>query len=417
MEKITKNFSSMILQKTEGIETGKAGLIWIYHSMKEFGLKKIIENKFRVKKSNNQISEYEKIMSVALMLINGGNAIEDIEVLRADKGLIKGLGIKKIITGDTILNFFNIKKTGEKIKSINEELAVKAMKKTKADNFIYDNDATYFNSKKKCANYSYKKEKQMSGLLGFLPKLGGICITADYRKGNISPSEGIIEQLKQAVKLARKAGKVIGIFRSDSAAHKYEIIKYCRDKAIKFYISIRKNKGIQEIIKSIAKKEWKTVKNQVGKEYVESIHVTNDITIRILILRWRKTETQLNLFEDNEYNYHVIGTNDEEIEAKEWLEFHNGRMGSENYNKELKNGLAIEYMPSHDFNKNKAYFMINILAYNIIQIMKYFYLDNKENWNIKTLQNKFINNCCKFIRHARKVVCKIINVTDEATRK
>ena len=134
--------------------------------------------------------------------------------------------------------------------------------------------------------------------------------------------------------------------------------------------------------------------------------------MRMLVLRW--LNPQPDLFESEKYCYHAIGTNDSETEAMAWLEFHNGRMNSENYNKELKDGLNAGYAPSHDFHVDRFYFLLNVLAYNVLQVMKLFYLGEEvKTWTVKTLRYWFIQVCGKIVRTGRKYYCKIINATED----
>ncbi|MBU4304250.1 MAG: hypothetical protein KJ893_01275 [Candidatus Omnitrophica bacterium] len=58
-----------------------------------------------------------------------------------------------------------VKKNNGITRKGNEEIMIKAMKKTEVKEFTYDNDATYFDSGKESATYSYQKKKQFSGLL------------------------------------------------------------------------------------------------------------------------------------------------------------------------------------------------------------------------------------------------------------
>ena len=129
-------------------------------------------------------------------------------------------------------------------------------------------------------------------------------------------------------------------------------------------------------------------------------------------MRW--TNPDVTWFDESPYCYHAIGTNNSEIAPMEWLGVHNGRMNSENYNKEVKSGFNCEYTPSHDFEMNRSYFMLGILAYNAVQIMKLFYLGDKaKKWTIKTMRYHFINVCGKIIKTGRRYICKIINVTND----
>lgn len=136
-------------------------------------------------------------------------------------------------------------------------------------------------------------------------------------------------------------------------------------------------------------------------------------SIRILILRWKNPDPTL--FDKSPYCYHVMATNNNEIEPMEWLEVHNGRMGTiEHSNKEIKIVLGCDYAPSHDFEKNRGYFLLGVMAYNMAQIMKLFYLGEEAvSWTIKSLRYRFIYVCGQIIKSWRKFCCKIINVTHE----
>jgi hypothetical protein len=254
-------------------------------------------------------------------------------------------------------------------------------------------------------------------MLGFIVELG-ICNTMDFRPGNVSPQTGVLNQLRKAVKQAKAAGKRISRTRFDSAGHQNKVFEYCEEEKIRYFISLDKNAAVLECIHAIKPKVWKELKKsgevlERKVEWAETVYVTNKgSAMRILILRWLNPDPDL--FEQERYCYHVIGTNDNEIEAMAWLAFHNGRMNSENYNKELKEGLNAGYAPSHDFDTDRFYFLLNVLAYNVLQVMKLFYLGTEaRTWTVKTLRYWFIEVCGKIIRTGRKYYCKIINVTDE----
>ena len=412
---IAEKLYQVTLKKVEGKkETAKMGLVWMGHCLKDYGIDKIID-RYKPKKANKQIKVSEKILAGVLSIISGAERIEDIENIRADKGLINNLGLKKIISPDTLREYIKVKRNNGITRKSNEDIMIKAMKKTEVKEFTYDNDATYFNSEKKSAAYSYQKKKQFSGLLGFIAELG-LCNTVDFRRGNISPQTGILNQLRKAVKQAKMAGKKIKRFRSDSAAHKNAIFRECDKKKIEYYISLDKNTAVVESIKALTEKHWKELpkekEDDKSVEWAETVYVTGaGIGMRMMVLRWKNPN--LDLFDKSVYCYHAIGTNNNDIEPLEWLRFHNGRMNSENYNKEVKNGFNCDYTPSHGFEMNRGYFLLGILAYNLVQIMKLFYLEKAAiKWTIKTLRYKFINVCGKIIKTGRRYFCNIINVTD-----
>ena len=411
--------SQVTLKKSDEDVTGRMGIGWIRHSMEHFGLEEMIDRRCPMEGvSNREISASRKVMAGALSIIAGAQRIEDLEVLRADKGLLHGLGWKSMISPDTLREYLKVRRNGGRLRKINDEFSVKMMRESVVREFTFDNDATYFDSEKDSAEYSYQLRRQYSGLLGFIAELK-ICNTVDFRPGNISPATGILNQLRKAAAQAKSAGKRIARFRSDSAAHQGGIFEFCERESIRYFISLDKNAAVMECIRALKAGMWRSVEDPDGSlerktEWAESVYVTNkESAMRMLVLRWLNPKPDL--FEPEKYCYHAIGTNDNEIEAMAWLEFHNGRMGSEQFNGELKEGLNASYTPSHDFEMDRGYFLLNVLAYNILQCMKLFYLGSEAGkWTVKTLRYWFVDVCGKIVRSGRKYYCKILNATPRA---
>ena len=321
------------------------------------------------------------------------------------------------MSADTYLNMIKDKRSNGKLRGINNKIIIKALKGLEEEELTYDNDATYFDSEKDSAEYSYQKSKQFSGLIGCIAELGMIN-TVDFRRGKVSPQTGIMNQLKKAVGQAKAAGKRIGRFRNDSVAYRSDVMTYCTIQGIYYFISADQDEAVRRTIQKIKASEWwmledKYAKNE-GTKWAETKHVmSKGFTVRMLVLRWENPDPDL--FESSPYCYHAIVTNDVEIEPMEWLKVHNGRMGTiEHSHEEIKNALGCDYAPSHEFEKNRGYFLIGILAYNMVEILKRFYMGlSTIKWKIKTIRYRFIHVCGKIVKSGRRFCCKIINVTDE----
>jgi hypothetical protein len=416
--KIAKNLYKVTLKKGEEAVTGRMGLGWMAESLRHFGLKKMVADEHGgIKRSNREKEAYEKILTGVMMMTSGGERLEDVENLRADKGLLESLGWDEMICADTMINFIECRRNNAKNRCVNDGLAVKAMKLTKEEEFTFDSDATYIDSGKDSAQYSYQGRKQMSGLLGCIAELG-IINTVDYRRGNASPQVGILNQLRKTCRQAREAGKRVKRFRSDSAGHQDTIFTYCDINEIEYYVSLDKNEGVMKAVKKLKAFDWKTMYGRYKERFdtqwaVTEYVVSKGYRVRILILRWQNPDPTL--FDESPYCYHVMGTNNWDVDPMEWLEIHNGRMGTiEQSHKELKTGFGCDYTPSHDFEKNRGYFLLGVLAHNMVQIMKLFYLGpDAVKWTIKTMRYQFINVCGKIVRSGRRFYCKIINVTRE----
>jgi hypothetical protein len=410
------NLCKVELKKSKEVVTGKMGLSWLTHAMKDFGIETMISDEY-VAGSNREIGYFQKIMAAVMTRVAGGDRVEDVENLRVDRGLLESLGWNTIMSADTYLNLINDKRSNAKLRRVNTELVIKALRGLEEIDLTYDNDATYFDSDKRSAAYSYQKSKQFSGLIGCIAELGMIN-TIDFRRGNVSPQSGIVNQLKKATTQAKTVGKKIKKFRSDSAAYRMDVMRYCDVEEIKYFISADKDKAVRKTIEKIKVSQWwvltgEYAKNE-GTEWAEIRHVmSKGFTIRMLVLRWKNPDPDL--FDKSPYCYHAIVTNDFEIKAMDWLKVHNGRMGTiEHSHDEIKGQLGCAYAPSHEFEKNRGYFLIGILAFNMLAILKRFYIGSSTiNWKIKTLRYQFINVCGKIVKSGRKFFCKIINVTDE----
>ena len=410
------NLSKVELKMSKDAVTGKMGVAWLTHGMKAFGVEKIISDGYK-KKSNREADRFKKVMSAIMTRVAGGERVEDIENLRVDKGLLESLGWDEMMNPDTYLNLINDKRSNARLRSENTEMIIRALKKLEEQELTYDNDAVYFDSEKDSASYSYQNRKQFSGLIGGFEELAMIN-TVDFRRGNVSPQTGILNQLKKATAQAKRAEKVLSCFRSDSAAYQMKIMTYCDKNKIRYFISGDKDKAVKERIERIKASEWKMLEDKYAKnidtKWAETRHkMSKGFTIRMMVLRWPNPDPDL--FDASPYCYHVIVTNDFEISPMAWLKKHNGRMGTiEHSNDEIKNGLGCDYAPSHEFEKNRGYFLIGVLAYNMLEILKKFYLGvSTIKWRVKKLRFQFINVCGKITKSGRKFSCSIINVTNE----
>ncbi len=208
------------------------------------------------------------------------------------------------------------------------------------------------------------------------------------------------------------------MIRLDSAGHNNNIFNFCNEKGIDFYITLAKNAAIKETIAHLSEAQWiklnKKYNDNKAREYAEFIYASNDENckaMRAVVIRWRN-QKQLELFK-NEYCYHVMGANNLEQSSEQILEIHAGRMGSENYNKELKEGYNIEWMPSNDFTKNTNYFYLGIIAFNCVEFVKRFFIGKEVvSYQIKKFCHWFIKTSGKLIKTGRRYFFQVITATD-----
>jgi len=393
--------------------TPYAGLGIYGELYKGIGLDKIIGKYFPVPGSGRGFEANKYIYPLVLMFIGGGKYIDDIEKIAADESLKKICKIEEVPTTTAYGDW--IKRNQEKrehLRQINNVLSKRVVKKAKQEGFTLDIDASGIEAQKRHALHTYLGYKGYMPMLGFIPELDW-CIGYEFREGNIPPATENYEFTKTQVELVKESGKRILRFRSDSAAYQYELINYLEKEGIKYTITVVKDVSVKKSIVRIQDEEWNELRDEkgqpTGREYAEFIHSMEETekAFRVIVLRWGNPKYDL-FGEESEYCYHGIATNylEEEKTAQEVIKWHNGRGNSENYNKEVKAGFNMEYMPSGDFDGNAVWFGIGILAYNLFIISKLYLFPN--GWlKKKILRWQFIQMSGKVLEGARYIKLRI----------
>ncbi|MFH1258837.1 MAG: IS1380 family transposase, partial [Elusimicrobiota bacterium] len=391
--------------------TPYAGLALYEEMYKSLRMDQEVERLFSAPGSGRGYKANEYIEPLILMFIGGGKYMEDVRKIDVDEGLKQICKIGKVPSSDALRAWLareTVKKiTGLKI--LNDNLNRRLLKKAKDTEFTLDIDATGIVGEKLLAAYTYEGDKGYMPILGFVPELD-ICIGYEFREGNVSPSTRNCEFARGIIEFVDSTGKAIKFFRSDSAAYNSEVFNYLNGRGVRYGITVDKDSAVKEVIEMI--KDWKVLKDKdgraTGREYAESVHSMNrtDHSFRIVVQRWPNPDQDL--FEKrNEYCYHGIAANFsiEEKSSEEIISWHNGRSNSENYNKEVKLGFNLEYMPSGNFAANAVWFGIGILAYNLFIASKIF-LFPKE-WakkTIRTIRWQFIQIAGRIIKHAHELI-------------
>ncbi|MEW6042189.1 MAG: IS1380 family transposase [Elusimicrobiota bacterium] len=306
------------------------------------------------------------------------------------------------------------------LKTINDNLTDGLIKRAMKKELTLDIDAMEIEAEKYYAEYTYNGNKGYMPLLGFIPELD-ICCGYEFRAGNVPPQEGNYEFTKDIIEKIKRARKKIKQFRSDSAAYQAKLMNYLNAEGTKYTITADQDEAVKEMIKTVDETNWKPVTNRDGlntdREYAQTLHTMNrsDHAFRLVIQRWKNPEQDL-YEKTQEYYYHVIATNylDQEKSAQEVIWHHNSRSNSENYNKELKCGFNLDYVPCGELGANAVWFGIGILAYNLFVMSKIYLFP--ESWlkkTIGTIRWQFIQMAGKIVNRARYMIVKVCGILME----
>lgn len=423
---MTKNVLNFKLEYDEKEKvTPRAGL-GIYGEMyKALGVDKDVDGALPEPGSGAGFESNVYVQQRVMTFIGGGKYIEDVKYLGADEGLLEACKVKKV-SGSDAEGKWLIRKSREKIlglHQVHDNLSIKVIKKSKEEGYTLDIDAMEIVAEKESAELTYKFNKGYMPMLGFIPELDW-CIDYDFREGDVPPNAKNYEFAKEVIEKVEEFGRTIVRFRSDSAAYVAELFNYLNLKGIKYTITVDQDVSIKEAISNISESDWKPYITKEGeatdREYVEIIHTMNkgDHPFRVIILRWKNPKAaQPDLFEKvSEYCYHGIATNydAEEKDSMEVVWWHNGRSNSENYNKEIKNGFNLDYVPSGDFGANAVWFGIGMLAYNLFIASKLFLFPLS--WakkTIRTVRWQFIQMAARVIRRSRRLILRLCSTIRE----
>lgn len=396
------------LERTDEMITPRSGLAMFGEVVRTLGVAGKIGAAFPRPGSNRGYQAWAYIEPLLLMLAGGGRHIEDLREIRDDAALRALVGLRRMPSPSTFGDW--LVRAGARggmaaLRAVEEELAQAIWTRTGTADYTLDIDATVIEAEKKAAEMTYKGHRGYQPQLGYLAE-DGLCLTHEFRAGNVPAQSGMLRFLKRCRRLCPKIKR----FRSDSAAYQAKVVNWCQAKDWGFTITADQDVAVKEVIKTV--RDWTVLVDQDGqptdREVGTAIHVMKEVRepFRLVIQRWR--EPQLSLFEPQGYRHYVIATNRDELSASEVVSFHNHRGQVENSIKELKLGFGMEQMTSGDFRANAVWFALGVLASNLVQGMKCLFLD--PDWKTKTvatLRWQLIQVAGRLVRHGRSLILRL----------
>jgi hypothetical protein len=118
--------------------------------------------------------------------------------------------------------------------------------------------------------------------------------------------------------------------------------------------------------------EWKTVEINF-KEYqvanLPFIQFFEDCKYRLVVMREKSTDPQLDLFSGDNFIYRCILTNDHESSEKEVIEYYNQRGSAEKNFDIMNNDFGWKHLPCSDMEYNTVYLIMTAIIKNFYQYM------------------------------------------------
>jgi hypothetical protein len=295
--------------------TALAGLPIYLELAKTVGLQKAIDDNLQIRKDSQGWTDSQFVLPLILLNIAGGDCVEDINYLEADKGFCKiyrkserhRLPKKERKKLDQrfrkkrsrifpspsaifrYLGFFHDEKQEHlrqekkafipqpnaflKVLSIiNQKLAGFKGNQSIDDTATLDMDATLIETNKESALFSYKGYKAYQPLNTWWFEQGTVLHT-EFRDGNVPAGYQQLRVLKDALDCLPKEVEKVRL-RSDTAGYQHEVLEYCakakneRFGVIEFAIGCDVTKEFKKAVSEIQESEWKPFyKTMDGHKY------------------------------------------------------------------------------------------------------------------------------------------------------
>ena len=212
----------------------------------------------------------------------------------------------------------------------------------------------------------------------------GDCLGAKLRPGNVHSADDALEFVKPILKRYRPWFKLFWL-RGDAAFAKPEIYEYCEEQRITFFIRLPANDNLDKLVAP-------HLNRPVGRPPKSGIQI-KVVDLQYQAKSWHKPRRVVAKIEWHRGGLfpriNFVVTNSR-LSATKVVKVYNGRGDVENRIKEGKNTLRWDKTSCQRFESNQARLKMGVLAYNLLHMIRQFYVWGEEvklsmDWLIKRL--------------------------------
>lgn len=414
----------MKIQKTLSNVSPFAGISFVDQSFNKCGLSQLIDNELGQRVKTIGYSYSEIIRNLTNVFLSGGSCAEDIHThlgkyLKSIPGnnvpsadtLLRG--IKELATPNTTYTSKQEKDYEFNINKVLNSLNIKSLLLTnqlqKGNSYDFDYDNQVIATEKYDAKNTYKHTK---GYFPGVASIGDKIVYIENRDGNANVKLEQAATLTRAYNLLKENDIQVHRSRMDAGSYSKDIIEVVAANSELFYIRANKSAELTRQITEIT--TWQTVEINYKLYEVASIPFTQFFeqkNYRLVIMREKGKNNQIDLFTGDNLIYRSILTNDWESSEKEVIEFYNQRGSSEKLFDVMNNDFGWKHLPCSFMNENTAFLIITAMIKNFynyfVGLVSKVFGDIKPTSRLKRFIFRFISVAGKWIYTARQWVLKL----------
>ena len=206
-------------------------------------------------------------------------------------------------------------------------------------------------AKEGAQRHNYAGQRGYHPLLAVAAGTGDV-LMARLRKGRANTARGAAHFRRETVGRARYAGATGPLtMRADRGGDNHDIVAACRDKSVRYSITVRQRRSVRNSIEAIPETDWTPIPYWMegAADVAETTYTPfqsepDAVPVRLIVRRVKPTPgSQLALFAT--YSYHAFIT-DRAGQTLELEADHRRHAEIENAIRDLKYGVGLNHLPS-----------------------------------------------------------------------
>ena len=345
------------------------------------GFSERLQEVFSIRQFDGDYGSFRVTLALMGMILLGGTRLRHLQVLERDPLFLRFTRLHKLPTDRTVSN--TLKETTSEVRdrlgALLREVAYDTVRKAGVTRITIDLDGTVLRTglsaegAERGFNPHHPKDKSYYPLTAHLAQTGQLLAVVN-RQGNVHDSHRALETLKSLVDDVREnlAPRHLEA-RFDGAFFRRDLIEFLNRSGIEYAIKAPLWDWLDTRNRIAKRRRWKRIGPGLQAFYTR-LHIPQwDLTLRVAVYRKHvshKTHKnfQLDLFDPNDghYEYSSVATN-KRVRLRTLWDFMAGRGGHEKTLGELKQHLAFDTIPTHDWDANTTWQLISALTHNVLR--------------------------------------------------